>query len=96
MCAVTPATVPRAGAETPTLDIFNEREQRTDLDFVKGNVHGALLDNLDSANGVSELTPTVKSWPKHYAVMFAFLVVCPSQDNSSRCTETEYCLKTGG
>ena len=46
---------------------------------MKGNVHGSLLDNLDSANSVEELTPTVESLPKHYAVMCAFLVACPNQ-----------------
>ena len=59
---------------------------------MKGNVHGTLLDNLDSANNVTELTPTVKSLPEQKAVMFAFLVVCPKQDNSSHCRETEYWL----
>ena len=53
------------------------------LNFMKGNVHGALLDNLDSANGVEELTPTVESLPKHYAVMCAFLVVCPKPKRPS-------------
>ena len=39
---------------------------------MKGNIHGALLDNLDSANSVKELTPTVESLPKLYAVMCGF------------------------
>ena len=48
---------------TPRLDIFRERGQRTDIDFMKGNARGALLENLDSANGVEELTATMESLP---------------------------------
>ena len=90
MCAVTPATVPgMERSRSPwTAAVYANSAQN--LDFMKGNVHGALLDNLDSANSVEELTPTVESLPKHYAVMCAFLVVCPTnQDNFSRCRETE-------
>ena len=75
VCAETPATFPGMCAETPTLDICYERTQRPDLEFMKGNVHGALLNNLDSANSVKELTPTVD----HYAVMCAFLGFVPTK-----------------
>ena len=88
VCAVTPATVPGLERKRPPWTFAVYANSAQTLDFMKGNVHGALLDNLDSANSVEELTPTVESLPKPYAVMCAFLVVCPNQDNSSRCRET--------
>ena len=68
VCAATPATVPGLERKRPPWTSVVYANSAQTLDFMKGNVHGALLDNLDSAIFFKELTSTVKS----FAVMCAF------------------------
>ena len=49
VCAATPATVPGLERKRPPWTSVVYANSAQTLDFMKGNVHGALLDNLDSA-----------------------------------------------
>ena len=70
VCAATPATAPGLGRKRPPWTSTLATNSAQTLTFMKGNVHGALLDNLDSAI-VSEVDSNHEIIAKtdHHAVM---------------------------
>ena len=78
MCAVTPATVPGLERRRPPWTSSVNATSAQTLDFMKGNVCGALSHNFDSAFSVKELTATVESLLKPITMQYV-------QDYSARC-----------